>query len=61
MKHTNNYTGNYRNRLSLKDNVFRRPHGATAAVGHGGPGAVSLAHSLLHTRLLRRRHRLRHH
>ena len=32
------------------DQVPRGPHGAAAAVGHGGPGALSLAHPVVHPR-----------
>ena len=48
-------------RFPVKDDVPGGPDGAAAAVGHGGAGALPLAHPLLHQRLHRRRRRLRYH
>ena len=53
--------GDDRHRFPVEDDVPGGPDGAAAAVGHGGAGALPLAHPLLHQRLHRRRRRLRHH
>ena len=53
--------GDDRYRFPVEDDVPGGPDGAAAVVGHGGAGALPLAHPLLHQRLHRRRRRLRHH
>ena len=53
--------GDDRYRFPFEDDVPGGQDGAAAVVGHGGTGALPLAHPLLHQRLDRRRRRLRHH